>query len=144
MALIVLVLILMAGGFAGILLIEIISKTVDFYSLLKGDWDLAVKPKVSERSFKCLNSNHQANKANQNSAFKFAHPSSRFKGNPYEILGIKSHPKPSLATVKSHYRRLISLYHPDLYASHSEEILDEATRRAKIINSSYHEIRNSY
>ena len=134
----------MGGGFAGMLLIEIISKTVDFYSLLKGDWDLAVKPKVSERSFKALCGNNQTNNTTQDNAFRFAHPSSRFKGDPYEVLGIESHPKPSLVTVKLHYRRLISIYHPDLYASHSKEILDEATRRAKVINNSYHEIRNSY
>ncbi|WP_158217016.1 DnaJ family molecular chaperone [Synechococcus sp. 8F6] len=137
----------MAGGFAGILLLEIISKTVDLYSILRGDWDLALKPKASKyQASLLLGAPRQQQGEKGKEEIRFPHPPSRFTTrDPYKVLGIKNKSSDlSLSNVKTAYRQLIGIYHPDLFAKCSKEIQDEATRRAKIINAAYHTLRSKF
>lgn len=135
----------MLGGFAGILLIEILSKVVDLYSVLKGDWDLALRPKATSSEAKLLIGavNSKAKKQNKE-GFSFPHDGIRFNGSALSILGFKSKSNPTLSEVKAAYRKMIGIYHPDLYTVYDKTIQAEATRRAQIINASYHKLRERY
>lgn len=141
----VMIFFLMIGGFAGILLLEILSKTFDLYSILKGDWDLALKPKASTYDTKLLlGKQSQRNQSYKNKQPSFPHDSDRFQGSPFHILGLKEKPKPTLTQIKLAYRKMIGIYHPDLYAKYDQKTQEEVTRRAQIINSSYHKLRDLY
>lgn len=135
----------MLGGFSGILLLEILSKLFDLYSILKGDWDLALKPKASAYEAKLLiraGSSKKSKKKREH--FSFPHDGDRFNGSALSVLGFKSESRPSLSEVKAAYRKMIGIYHPDLYAAYDKSIQNEVTRRAQIINTSYHKLREGY
>lgn len=136
---------LMAGGFAGMLLLEILSKTFDAYSILRGDWDLAYKPKASPIEARLLLGNTaQKRKTTGYKQPTFPHKPQRFQGSAFHVLGLNEKPMPTLLELKSAYRRMIGIYHPDLYAKCDQKIQAEATRRAKIINTSYHTLREMF
>lgn len=141
----IIIFVLMLGGFAGILLLEIISKTFDFYSILKGDWDLALKPKAVTKLPSLLPCHSKGKNSSDSLQDCFPHPAKRFRGNAYQVLGFEeSQPHPTLSALKEAYRKMISIYHPDLYANFPNDVQLEATRRAQIINASYHKLRNKY
>ncbi|MFT7860610.1 MAG: DnaJ domain-containing protein [Sulfurimonas sp.] len=63
--------------------------------------------------------------------------------NAYEVLGV--HETDDMATIKKAYRKLVKKYHPDIIKSqqHSEEYMQEATKKTQEINEAYELIKKA-
>lgn len=61
------------------------------------------------------------------------------RDNPWRVLGVTE--EASQAEVDQAYRRLISQYHPDKFASVAPELRRQAEARARAINGAYDRIQ---
>lgn len=62
------------------------------------------------------------------------------KDNPWRVLGLSEDANP--AEVDAAYRRLISQYHPDKFASVAPELQRQAEAKARAINAAYDRIQS--
>ena len=61
--------------------------------------------------------------------------------NPYEVLGLASDANDE--DIRSAYRTLCQIFHPDRFEASPTEVLAEAMRRMQEVNSAYSQLRGA-